>query len=140
MRQRVIAEHGANVRDIAFLSIPLFGSLMSFAVPFFAAAALRKRPGWHRPLMLIATTSMTTAAQVRIPWIDESPIPLLIPMITFGLMILAATQDTISRRRVAPGWLVGIPGAMLIQGAAVYLVVAAPKPWVDAASFILRTF
>lgn len=138
MRQRAIAEHGADVRNIAFLSIPLIGSLASFAVPFIAAAALRKRPDWHRPLMLIATTSMTTAAQVRIPWIDASPIPFLIPLITIGLMTLAATHDVISRRRVAPGWLVGIPGFVLIQGAAVYLLVAAPKPWIDAASFMLR--
>jgi len=140
MRQRAIAEHGANARAIAFLSIPLFGSLMSFAVPFLAAAALRKRRDWHRPLMLIATTSMTTAAQVRIPWLDGSPFPFLIPMITVGLMILAATQDGISRRRLAPAWLVGILGWILIQAAAVYLLVAAPKPWIDAAGFILRTF
>jgi hypothetical protein len=139
MRQRAIAEHGASVRTIAFLSIPLFGSLMSFAIPFLAAAALRKRPDWHRPLMLIATTSMTTAAQVRIPWLDGSPIPFLIPMITVGLMVLAATQDGFSRRQVAPGWLFGIPGFILIQCAAVYLVVAAPRLWIDAASFILRT-
>ncbi len=138
MRQRAIAEHGTSVRAIAFLSIPLLGSLMSFAVPFLAAVALRNRPDWHRPLMLIATTSMTTAAQVRIPWLDASPIPFLIPLITVSLMTLAATNDFISRRRIAPGWLVGIPGFMLFQFSAVYLFVAAPKPWVDAASFILR--
>lgn len=140
MRQRAIAARGPNVRDIAFLSIPLIGSLMGFAVPFLAAAALRKKPGWHRPLMLIAATSMTGAALVRIPWIDHSPIPFLIPIITYGLMILAASQDMLSRRRIAPGWLAGIPGAVAIQAAAIYLVVSAPKPWLDVAGFILRTF
>jgi uncharacterized membrane protein YozB (DUF420 family) len=136
MRQRSVAAHGSSPRAIAFLSITLFNSLFSFAIPFIAAAALRRRPTWHRPLMLIATTMMTMAAQERIPW-ESGPLPLVV---TNGLIIVAAIHDSLKYRRVSPAWLIGIPGIMALQAGAIYLAIAAPAPWVAIASWILRIF
>jgi len=136
MRQRSLAEHGSSPARIAFLSIPLFNSLLSFAIPFIAAAALRRRQTWHRPLMLIAATAMTGAAQARIPW---EPAPLAL-VVTDGLMIVAAVHDSLRIRRVSPAWLIGIPSMLALQVGSIYLALAAPAPWVALANGILRVF
>ncbi len=60
-------EQGAVVS----LPIPLW-DMVCFSSTFFAAAALRRRPDWHRRLMLLATISLTAAAFGRIPLLDHA--------------------------------------------------------------------
>jgi hypothetical protein len=136
MRQRSVAEHGATPDVVAFLAVPLFNSLLSFAIPFLIAAALRKRAQWHRPMMLIGATALTMAAQARIPWMPP-PVSLVI---TDGLMIVAALHDWGQRRRLSPAWYWGIPAMAALQAGSLYLAFAAPAGWVKIAGWILRTF
>lgn len=92
---------------LVFLAIPL-GMLAVFATLVGAAIALRRRPDWHKRLMLLATLGLLTPALARIV-VDY--LGLKSPPIFFALtdviVIAWVAWDTIRNRRLHPAFLWG---------------------------------
>ena len=66
------AESDADVDGEAFLIVSLF-DMLAFAVIFGLAVYWRRRPEYHRRLMLMATCGLTVAAFARFPqWLVPS--------------------------------------------------------------------
>jgi hypothetical protein len=122
--------------EIAFLHVdPIFKSaflpiqfldLGSFAVPFGLAIWWRKRPEYHRRLMLFAACALTGAGFGRIP--------LLVPYLGFyvgvdALVMIGVLRDIAVDRRVHPVYAWLLPPSVLLQLEAVYIVVHRPEWW-----------
>ncbi len=65
-RFRIAAFHDAGIRPFFALSAL---DMISFTIPFWLAIAWRRKPEFHRRLVLIATCALTGAAFVRFPMI-----------------------------------------------------------------------
>jgi hypothetical protein len=81
--------------------------IAGFAVPTFFAFRLRRRPAFHKRLMVIGTIAMTTAGFGRWPiaFLLHKPLPAMLA--AFSLLLLVMAFDLRSERRVHPATLWG---------------------------------
>jgi hypothetical protein len=115
-----------NAANHTSLSLP-FNDMLTFSIAFGLAVHWRRRPEFHRRLMLIATCCLTSAAFARFP---ES----LVPDNTFYvcvdlLLLLGVLRDLTVTRRIHAVYRYGLPCMIVSQAVAQYLVLAAPSPW-----------
>ncbi|HEY8024257.1 MAG TPA: hypothetical protein VIF60_06810, partial [Burkholderiaceae bacterium] len=114
--------------DAAFLGVS-FNDMCSFGVAFGLAVYWRRRPEFHKRLMLMASCCLTVAAFARFPaalvhapwwyaYVD-------------ALLLLGVSRDVIVLRRIHPVYLAGIPCIVAAQLLAMYLFLAAPAPWLS---------
>jgi hypothetical protein len=121
----------------AGLVISLFDMLV-FATAFWLAVRWRRRPDYHRRLMLMATCALTGAAFARFPeW--------LVPPSIFAfyggvdaLILAAALRDWLRWRQVHPVYRYGLPALVLGQGAAIWILLSAAPAWMALARVLLR--
>jgi uncharacterized membrane protein YozB (DUF420 family) len=96
----------------AFFAIPL-SNMATFAAFFTAALVWRKRPEYHKRLMLLATLGLTVAALARFPaWI--------VPAGRFNIAVdvligLALLRDLIVEQRIHRVYLVCFPLLIAVQ-------------------------
>ncbi|MBW8813376.1 MAG: hypothetical protein JF588_08105 [Caulobacterales bacterium] len=131
--RRADVASGRGEEAVAFLAIPML-SLLMFAVPFSLAALWRKSSHRHRPLMVLATASLTAAAFVRFPGLNHE----IQPFLTDGLMVAAAAWEWRLTRRLNPVYALGIPIVFASQVAAIWLITTAPPAYMAVAHFLLR--
>jgi hypothetical protein len=100
----------AGAGDIAYAQ--LIGVLMSMLIflAFVAIAlALRRRPDWHKRMMLLATIAILWPAWFRfrhfLTWVPRPDIVLAI-VLADSLILLAIVRDALKFRRVHPAWLI----------------------------------
>ena len=94
----------------AFLAIQLM-DLTSFAIPFALAFYWRRRPEYHRRLMLIASCGLTDAAFGRFPMLPLA----LSPGGVDALILLGMLRDLIVDRRIHKVYLYAFPLLILFQ-------------------------
>lgn len=94
----------------AFLIIQLM-DLICFAVPFALAIYWRRRPEYHRRLMLIASCALTDAAFGRFPMLPLA----LFPGGVDALVLLGILRDLIVDRRIQKVYLYALPLLILFQ-------------------------
>ena len=118
----------------AFLIVP-FLDVTVFAIVFALAIYWRRKPEYHRRLMLIATCLLTSAAFGRFPnqafseyWFYAG-VDLLI--------VIAILRDLIVSR-VHPVYLYALPALIVAQTFAMHVYVTAAPGWVNIADAILR--
>jgi hypothetical protein len=117
----------------AFLIVP-FLDVTCFAIAFALAIYWRKKPEYHRRLMLVATCLLTSAAFGRFPtqlhehWFYAG-VDLLI--------VIAILRDLIVSR-VHPVYLYALPALIVAQTFAMHLYITAAPGWVNIANAILR--
>jgi len=117
----------------AFLIIQLM-DLVTFAIPFALAIYWRRRPEFHRRLMLIASCGLTDAAFGRLPWI-----PLLLsPGGVDALIFLGILRDLIVDRRIHKVYLYAFPLLLLFQIFCVQTYLHTSPWWVRIASALVR--
>lgn len=110
----------------AALSLP-FNDMLAFSIAFGLAIYWRRRPEFHRRLMLIATCCLTGAAFARFP---ESMVPGNAFYACVDLLILLGVlRDLLVARRVHVVYRYGLPCMIAGQVVAQYLMLAAPSPW-----------
>jgi hypothetical protein len=120
-------------RNFSFLSVQL-SDLIGFAVPFVLAIYWRKKPEFHRRLMLVATCSLTDAAFGRFPWL-----PLVwAPAGLDCLILLGVIRDLIVDRRVHKVYLYALPALIATQATAIYLFTHSPGWWLKIAGALVR--
>ena len=118
-----------------FLAIQ-FNDMASFTVCFALAILWRRKPEFHRRLMLIATCVLTTAAFARFPGIG-------LPMLGWtyvcvdSLIALGVVRDLIVNRRIHQVYLYALPVLIVAQSTALQLFRAAPPQWLKITHAIL---
>jgi hypothetical protein len=119
----------------AFLIVPLW-DVTAFIIPFALAIYWRKKPEFHRRLMLVATCALTAAGFARFPHY-------LLPEHMFYagvdiLIFLGVARDLIVNRRVYPVYLSALPAFILGQIFVVYTYTHYSPRWMTTAHAILR--
>ena len=119
--------HYDAAERIAFLPIP-FQDMLGFIVIFGLAVLWRKRPEYHRRLMLIAACILTAAAWGRIDAVSN------VPYISFysgvdALILMGVVRDLIVNRKVHAVYLWSIPPLVLLQLGAVAISTQRPGWW-----------
>ena len=110
----------------AALSLP-FNDMLTFSIAFGLAIYWRRRPEFHRRLMLIATCCLTGAAFARFP---ESMVPDNAFYACVDLLILLGVlRDMVVTRRVHAVYRYGLLCMIASQAIAQYLMLTAPSPW-----------
>lgn len=111
----------------ASLSLP-FNDMLTFSIAFGLAIYWRRRPEFHRRLMLIATCCLTGAAFARFP---DGTMP---DNAFYGgvdlLVLLGVWRDLVVTRRIHAVYLYGLPCMIASQWVTMYLLLAAPPLWV----------
>jgi hypothetical protein len=118
----------------SFLIVPLF-DMLAFSVAFGCAFYWRKKPEFHRRLILIACCALTAAGFGRFP-------TSLVPENWFYagvdvLILLGVVRDLIVTKRVHPVYLYGLPLLMLGQIATMYTYVKSLPEWLKIAHALL---
>jgi hypothetical protein len=117
----------------AFLIVQVM-DLSSFAVPFALAIYWRKKPEFHRRLMLIASCALADAAFGRFP---ELPL-VFSPAGVDALICLGVVRDLIVERRIHKVYLYALPILIVCQIAAVETFLHASPWWMYIANRIVR--
>jgi hypothetical protein len=117
----------------AFTIVQLM-DLACFAVPFALAISWRKRPEFHRRLMLIASCALLDAAFGRFP---ELPL-VYSPAGVDALICLGVIRDLIVERRVHKVYLYALPIMIVCQIAATETFVHASPWWMNVANRMVR--
>lgn len=113
-----------------------FYDVTAFAVAFALAILWRKKPEYHRRLVLLATCALTSAAFGRFP-------AHILPAGWFFvgvdlLVLLAVARDLIVDKRIHRVYAVGLPVFVVCQCIVMYTIFNNPPIWVKVANTILR--
>jgi hypothetical protein len=118
----------------AFLIIPLW-DMVTFTSAFALAVYWRKKPEFHRRLILIAGCALTAASFGRFP-------PNILPRIVFyagvdSLILLGVFRDLIVNRSVHQVYRYALPAIMVGQVVVMYTATMQPALWMRIANAIL---
>ena len=116
------------------LIIPLF-DMLAFASAFALAMYWRKRPEYHRRLILIACCALTAAAFGRFP--ERILPPVLFYCGVDLLILLGVVRDVIVNRSIHPVYRYALPPIILGQLVVVYTVTHNLPVWLRIAHAIL---
>ena len=118
---------------VSFLFVEIM-ELICFAAPFALAIYWRKRPDFHRRLMLIATCALTEAAFGRIPSLPT----LFAPAGVDALILLGVVRDIIVERRIHQVFLYTLPTMIFLQIIAEYTSAHQSSWWIGIGNYLLR--
>jgi hypothetical protein len=123
-----------GVDPLAFLVIPIFDMIL-FATFVSAALALRRDKEAHKRLMLLAYVSILVAAVARLPGVLRLGPPAFFGL-SFLFVVVAATYDFVSRRRVHKVYVWG--GALIVVSVPLRLVISRTGAWRALAELLTR--
>lgn len=133
--------HHLSTDAESFLIVPLF-DLTAFTIPFALAIYWRKKPEFHRRLLLLASCALTAAAFGRFP---SHVVPSTLFYVGVDLLILlGVVRDLIVNRRIQPArrihpvYLYGLPALVLGQLVVMYTFMHNSPSWLKIAHAILR--
>jgi hypothetical protein len=118
----------------AFLIIPLW-DMATFTPAFALAVYWRKKPEFHRRLILIASCALTAASFGRFP-------PNILPRIVFyagvdSLILLGVIRDLIVNRSIHQVYRYALPAIILGQVVVMYTATVQPALWMRIAHAML---
>ncbi|HXM15367.1 MAG TPA: hypothetical protein VN933_09005 [Candidatus Eremiobacteraceae bacterium] len=118
-----------------FMLVP-FNDIFCFAIPFALAIYWRKKPEFHRRLILIASCALTAAAWGRFP---ES----ILPGETFYagvdlLIFLGVVRDWIVNRRIHVVYRYALPAFIVAQAFVAYTIETKQAYWLKIADAMVR--
>jgi hypothetical protein len=126
--------HYQSTFATAFLIVP-FMDIFCFTIPFALAIYWRRKPEFHRRLMLIATCALTSAAFGRFP----HPIRDLWFYVGVDLLIFfGVLRDLMVTRRVHAVYRYALPALIIGQVIVMHLFLTASPRWIAIANAILR--
>lgn len=109
----------------AFLIVPLL-DMVAFTVMFGLAILWRKRPEYHRRLILAAACTLTAAAFGRFP---HMPTYLGFYSGVDCLILLGVFRDLLINRRIHSVYAWSLPPLVLLQSGAMFVVYNKPEWW-----------
>ena len=124
-----------GVTPLMFMTIPL-ADVLVFTVLVGAALYLRRRPDFHKRLMLLATLSILTPGIARIPLdaLRGGGLPMFLGL-TVAAVVLAVVIDTVRHRRLHPAF--GWGGAFVILMMPLRVIVAGTAVWNGFAQWLV---
>jgi hypothetical protein len=132
---RFFIVHFHDDSNIPFLAVQ-FCDIASFTIPFTLAILWRKKPEFHRRLVLVASCALTAAAFGRFP-AYLLPFPWFYAGVDL-LVFLGVVRDLIVNRRIHPVYRYALPALIVAETFAVHLVIHTPPWWMKIASAIIR--
>jgi hypothetical protein len=125
----------SNIDGEPFLIVSFF-DMFAFAVTFWLAMYWRRRPEYHRRLILMATCGLTVAAFARFPnWL----MPDNAWYVGVDALILAGVaRDWTVVRRVHGVYLYGLPTLALLQATTMWIYLSRAPAWVKIAHALLQ--
>jgi hypothetical protein len=124
------ARSSANTDAAESLIVSLY-DMVSFAIPFACAVYWRKRPEFHRRLMMIATCALTSAAIGRLIPVTASDEWIYIGVDLLILLVVGC--DFLATKRIHPVYLYGLPALLLGQTITLYLDLSRSREWLALA-------
>jgi len=118
---------------VSFLIVEVM-ELICFAIPFALAIYWRKRPDFHRRLMLIATCALTEAAFGRIPNLPS----LFAPAGVDALIFVGVVRDMIVEHRIHRVYLYALPTMIFVQIIAEYTSAHQSPWWLEIGNYLVR--
>jgi hypothetical protein len=120
--------------SVGFLMVPLW-DITCFAAAFGLAVYWRKKPEYHRRLVLIASCALTAAAFGRFP---EHILP---PIVFYAgvdaLILLGVVRDLIVNRRIHKVYRYALPLLIFGQVFVMHTIITSPAWWMRIARAIL---
>lgn len=116
-----------------FFSIQLW-DMVAFTTCFWLAVYWRKKPEFHRRLVLLATCALTAAAFGRMPWLSRQWFYAGVD----ALILLGVARDLLVNRRVHVVYRYALPAFVVAQVFAVNIWMRHPEWWERLTSLILR--
>jgi hypothetical protein len=108
------------------MMVPLF-DMLCFATTFGLAIYWRRKPEFHRRLVLVATCALTAAGFGRFP---EAVLPReLFYLGVDALIVLGVLRDLLVDRRIHPVYRYVLPAFMVGQAIVVYTIVRQLPYW-----------
>jgi len=134
MLRRLSAAPGVDATGIYAVAL---SEILGFALPVGFAFRLRRKPAFHKRLVLIGTIAMMTAGFGRWPvhFLLHKPLPAM--MATFVLLILLATYDLLSLRRLHRATLLGGGWVIFIELTAI--AIGHTAAWRSLAAHVLAS-
>lgn len=119
---------------LVFLAIPL-GDMLLFAILVACALLMRRRPEYHKRLMVTATLGMLTAAVARIPIgpLQGAGLPAFFA-VTDVVLLAFIVADSVRHRRLHPAFAWGFAGVILSEVAR--FVGAGTPQWMAFATWL----
>ncbi len=133
-RFRILYFHGE--RAVGNLALSLY-DVTAFAIAFALAIFWRKKPEYHRRLILLATCALTSAGFARIPFVAHMPREAFFVGVDL-LVLMGVARDLIVDKRVHRVYAVGLPVFVVCQCIVLYTILNDPPVWVKIANSILR--
>lgn len=118
---------------VSFLIVGMM-DLVCFAVPFALAIYWRRRPDFHRRLVLIAACALTEAAFGRFSSLHIIFAPVGVDV----LILLGVVRDVIVERRIHKVYLYALPTMILLQIIAEYTFIHQSLWWIMIGNYLLR--
>ena len=119
--------HQLQLSRIAPSMVISFFDMTAFFIPFALAVYWRKKPEFHRRLMLLASCALSAAAFARFPFE-----PYVYYWFYAGvdlLILLGVARDLIVNQRVHPVYIYALPAFVLCQIAVEYTFLKNPPLW-----------
>ena len=129
------AHRGSTIAGLApegFLVIPL-AAIVVFSILAGSALSLKRRPDYHKRLMLLATIELCTAAIARIPFVAPYGPPGFFGVTDLFVVAIIAF-DLTTLRKVHPATLWG--GLLLIASQPLRLMIAGTGMWLAFATWL----
>ena len=102
---------GGPAEGLLFVSL---ADMVLFSAFFSAAVAYRRTPRLHRPLMVVAATTLLVAAVGRLTFLPPSPFETPVGLAVWASPLLVAmASDIWNHRRPHPVYLIGLVGLVL---------------------------
>ena len=117
----------------SFMLVP-FLDIACFTTTFALAIYWRKKPEYHRRLILIASCALTAAGWGRFPVIPEAVFYLGVD----ALIFLGVVRDWMVNRRVHVVYKYALPAFMVAQTIVMYTVMTNAAYWLKISNAILR--
>jgi hypothetical protein len=121
-------------RPAAFLAIP-FNDMIAFSVAFALAIRWRRKPEFHRRLMLVASCTLTAAAFARFPFITITELR------WYGgvdlLILLGVLHDLVVVKKIHAVYVYGVPLIVVGQVVAMTLFLQRTPAWMTLTHWLL---
>jgi hypothetical protein len=122
--------HGADFRT--FFAVQMC-DILSFTTVFWLAIYWRRKPEFHRRLILIATCVLTSAAFGRFPMLPLQWCYIGVD----ALILLGVVRDLVVNRRIHVVYRYALPALIIVQTLAIYLWRDHPAWWVRVTTAII---
>jgi hypothetical protein len=130
-----LSRSGDGTGGESFLIVSLF-DMLAFAITFGLAMFWRRRPDYHRRLLVMSSCGLTVAAFARLPgWlVPDDTWYLYVDLLIFSGVV----RDWLVMRRIHPVYRLGLPALMLGQAATMWIYRSDAPFWVAIAQWLLR--